>query len=185
MRFGEVHLFYPPGYSVLIAPLTVFGLSFLAISVAHWVFQVLFFAGTYVWALRIVPRWAMVVAILSAVNVGVMDLFRPTLSEAAFMPLLVWGAVVLDRLSEADREDESGVPGLWVAAGIGTVALLCTTRQAGLALPLGLVSLIVYRAAIGQASGTRVWWTSKNWTPIYRNGGYALLFNEKCPTDSQ
>jgi len=159
-RFGEVHLFFAPGYSVLIAPLTVFGLSFLAFSVAHWVFLVLFFVGTYVWARRIVPRWAMVIAILSAMNVGVMDLFRRTLSEAAFMPLLVWGAVVLDRLVGVDRENESDVPVWWIVAGIGIVAGLCVVRQAGLALPLGLAVLVVYRAMVDQHFGARVWLVS-------------------------
>ena len=142
-RYGSPHLFYAPGYPIAIAPVFfVFGRSFLALSVAHWCFLVLFLFGTYVWAKRVAPAYALSVALLSAANVGVLYYFRRTLSEAVFMPLLMWSAVALNKL--ADRRP--GDRGWMLPLAFLAVAYLCLVRQAGLALPLGFGCLMLRQA---------------------------------------
>lgn len=142
-RHGDAHIFYAPGYPITISPLLfLFGFSFLSLSIAHWFLLVLFIFGTYVWAKRIVPEYALSVAILSCTNVGVLYYFRRTLSEALFMPLLIWAAIALNELG--NRLDVKHAKVLMLAL-IATV-YLCFVRQAGLALPLGFGLMVLYQA---------------------------------------
>ncbi len=133
-RHGNPHIIWAPGYPITISPLfLVFGHSFLSISVAHWCLLILFLFGTYVWTKRIAPEYALSVAILSATNVGVLYYFRRTLSEALFMPLLIWTAIALNELADRHKGQLTWVLPLASIA----VTYLCVVRQAGLMLPLG------------------------------------------------
>ncbi len=142
-RHGNPHIFWAPGYPIAISPLFfVFGHSFLSISVAHWCLLILFLFGTYVWTKRIAPEYALSVAILSATNVGVLYYFRRTISEALFMPLLIWTAIALNELTDRHTAKRA-----WILPLASIAATyLCVVRQAGLMLPLGFGLMMLYLA---------------------------------------
>lgn len=133
-RFGTPHLFFAPGYPAVIAPAFLFSdRPFLLLSVFHWVLLLVFTLGTYVWAKALLPEYALSIAVLSTINVGVMYYFRRTASEAVFMPLLMWGAACLDILV---RRNETSRPWMLPLCAIFS-AFLCVVRQAGFALTAG------------------------------------------------
>jgi hypothetical protein len=147
-RLGSPHLFFAPGYPLVISPLFLASARpFLALALVHWALLMIFVAGSYVWARRNAPERAVAVALLTAVNVSVLYYFRRTASEALFMPWLVGSAILLDRLLH-DRA-ERRCAGRLVAA-LAAVAGLCAIRQAGLALAVGFVWAAFLRVRAGR-----------------------------------
>ena len=122
------------------------------ISFFHWLLSVAFLSGAYVWLKRQTPEHALLLTVLSAINVSVMFYFRRTLSEAAFMPLLMWSAVWMDRaLDNAQRPR-----GLQYALlATPAAAYLCTVRLAGAALVCGFALMLVYRLYAREITSTR------------------------------
>src|SRR6516164_5296324 len=91
LNLGNPHLVYSVGYPLLISPL--YHLSetpFLLLTAFHALAAALFVAGVYTWAKRLLPEAALPITLLSLGQVTVLSLFRRALSEAAFMPLLIW-----------------------------------------------------------------------------------------------
>ena len=90
-NLGSRHLWFSPGYPVLISPL--FWLAerpFLAISIGQWLLLLAFMAGVYQWARRAVGEAAVWITSLTVINHAVWIHFRRPLSEIAFMCFLVW-----------------------------------------------------------------------------------------------
>ena len=62
-NLGRAHLWFFPGYSLLLSPLYLFGQRpFLLISVFQWTSAILFMIGVYWWARSVVPQWAVWIA---------------------------------------------------------------------------------------------------------------------------
>lgn len=143
-NLGSPHLWYPPGYSVLLSPLFVFGdRPFLAISVFHWVLSVLCLIGTYLWARRIAPDGAVLLAALGMVNLLVWCHARRTLTELPFMCLLIWTALALDWLLRATTWRDTAIRATLAAA---MLAYLSIIRQAGIMLGVGFGVILLWQA---------------------------------------
>ncbi len=133
-NFGERQLFFAPGYSILIAPL--FWLNdrpFIGLSLLNAALGVGFLFATRAWLGRHVSADATLIAATCVVNASVGILLRRTLSEALFMPALMFTILWLERLRATAK---SRTP-YWSAIGAGcALALVGLTRQAGvMALP--------------------------------------------------
>lgn len=135
LRFGSSHLHFFPGYPALVAPAFFFSdQPFIWLSFLHWLFAVAFLGGCYVWFRRRLPEHALLLTALAALNVSVLYYFRRTLSEAAFMPLLIWTAVFMDRALA-----ERGAAAKYLLAATAAALCLCATRLAGAALACGFL----------------------------------------------
>lgn len=147
-NLGSPKLHYAPGYAILISPAFLVGdRPFWLLALFQWAFAILFMLGLYRWALRWFPAGALWITALVMVNVGFWTLARLTLSEMAFMALLMGNVNALDRLSAATNRRPIvlwtlvaalGVLGLsmirpvgiFIVAGYGCVALRMTwTRR--------------------------------------------------------
>jgi hypothetical protein len=182
-NLGSRQLYLAPGYSVLISP--AFWVSpkpFLLLSVLHWALAVTFMVGVYRWVRGRFPEAAVLLTALAVINVEVLALYRRTLSEAAFMVLLIWLIALLQDLADTARRPKLGKvflaaflmaalacirqAGLTVAAGFGCVMLLAAwkrrqpwTRSVGIILAVGVpaggmvATLALYDRAMAQTSG--------------------------------
>jgi hypothetical protein len=152
-RFGNPHLHFAPGYSILIAPAFLFSDEpFLLISSLHWLFLVAFIWGVYLWSERQLPAHALLLTALCAINVGVLYYFRRTLSEAAFTPLLIWTAVFVDRAADASNRPDTGKFALIAALLAG---YLFSIRLAGVTLAIGFALMLIVKAIKREITGTR------------------------------
>ncbi len=90
-NLGSPHLWFAPGYSVILSPLfLVSDRPLLAISIVGWLLAVAYMAGVYVWARRAVPPAAIWIAMLSVLNTLLWVNLRRPLSEAAFVCGCLW-----------------------------------------------------------------------------------------------
>lgn len=134
-NLGEPQLFVAPGYPVLISPTFWLGdRPFLFISILHYGLCLLLMVGVHRWARRLLGDDAVPVTLLVMVNVNLLLYARRTLSELAFMTLLVWTALVLHSLA-VDRSAKGTVVKTGVAALL--MVALCLTRQTGIFLAAG------------------------------------------------
>jgi hypothetical protein len=143
-RFGDPHLFHAPGYAVVISPAFWFSTRpFLALSIIHWLLLLAFMAGTYFWLREQLPDHAVAMTVLCVMNVGVLYCYRRTLSEALFMPLLMWTSVLMDK---AAAELRAARALLYSALSAGLMGYLCFVRQTGVTLAGGFVLLVFLKA---------------------------------------
>ena len=150
LRFGSPQLHFLPGYPALIAPaFLISDQPFLWISLLHWLLSVAFLAGCYAWFRRHAPEHALLLTALSVLNVSVLYYFRRTLSEAAFMPLLIWTAVLMDRMLEKSPSSASGFQLVLTTAA---TAYLCAIRMAGVALACGFACALLAAVRGGDLS---------------------------------
>ncbi len=92
-NMGSPHLWYFPGYSLLLSPLYFFGdHPFWLLSAFQWISAIVFMVGVYFWAREIVPDWAVWIAAIAIVNQGVWIHCARTMSEVPFMCGLIWSA---------------------------------------------------------------------------------------------
>jgi hypothetical protein len=88
---GRPQVYYSPGYPLLISPCFLNGPApFWLLSLAQWLFMGVFLWGVYLWASRLAGQGALLVTALTAVNVSLWDVYRRTLSEVAFMAVMIW-----------------------------------------------------------------------------------------------
>jgi len=132
---GNPQLGYPIGYPALISPaFLVSDRPFLLLSLFNVLLWIALLIGLYRWAHSVIPEaaWLLTAVVLANVNVGI--LYRRTLSEAAFLPLMMWAVVALN---EALVSTERYGNGRWI---LGLLLLLVTTltREAGLCIAGGL-----------------------------------------------
>src|ERR1700730_10982659 len=132
LNLGREHLWYFPGYSLLLSPLyLVSEHPYLLISAFQWTATALLMLGVYQWARSVVPQWAVWIAALSVVNAGGWFHGARVLSERPFLCALVWSA---NAGIAASRSRSLGRTLLLTTAASALLALTCLIRPAGMML---------------------------------------------------
>jgi hypothetical protein len=135
LNLGREHLWYFPGYSLLLSPFfLVSDHPFWLISAFQWIAAALLMVGVYYWARLIVPEWAVWIAALSAVNAGVWFHAPRVLSEVPFMCALVWSA---NAGIAACRSRSIGRTLVWTAVAAALLTMTALIRPAGMMLAVG------------------------------------------------
>jgi hypothetical protein len=147
---GNRQLYYSPGYPLLISPCFLAGdAPFLLLSFVQWLFVGVFLWGVYHWASRVVPHGALLITILCGVNTSLWELYRRTLSEVAFMAVLMWVVNLLnDIVGWGKGEFVQGARLRGLLAGV-LLILLALIRPAGILVAGG------FALALGRASRHR------------------------------
>ncbi|HET6325015.1 MAG TPA: hypothetical protein VFG04_09970 [Planctomycetaceae bacterium] len=154
LNLGREHLWYFPGYSLLMSPLyLVSDHPYWLISAFQWVAAALLMLGVYQWARSIVPQWAVWIAVLSGVNAGVWFHAARVLSEVPFMCALVWAA---NAGIAACRSRSVGRTFLLTAAASVLLAITALIRPAGMMLAAGFGLSLVCQAVRHRVSWSRV-----------------------------
>jgi 4-amino-4-deoxy-L-arabinose transferase-like glycosyltransferase len=181
-NLGSPHLWYPPGYAVLISPL--FWLSdrpFLAISVFHWVAMVLFMLGVYVWVRQNAPGAAPWITALCVINLTLWRHIRCTLTEVTFITILIWTANSLRAAVTAATPRGTA----WRAlAAILLMGLLCLVRQAGITLAGGFGVYALLSARAGRISWRKALLLSVVVAATATAAVSALVVREHCTAQS-
>lgn len=166
-RFGSAELSYPLGYPLLISPaFHIAARPFLALAMMNWVMAVIFMLGVYVWARRELGGGALWVTALVMANVSVWTVYRQTLSEAAFLALMIWTVNALNGLlADGEPSAQGNQPGgasqvgrrRIVAVGrlLAIAALLIgltAIREAGVLFGAGFLLALLVRALRGTAN---------------------------------
>jgi hypothetical protein len=141
-NLGGAHLGYPPGYPLLIGPaFLISARPFLIISMMHWVMALLFMMAVYRWMRRLAPDGAMLLTGLVMVNAALWIYYRRTLSEMAFMTVMMWAVLTLDSALENGSA-------MGTAAGTALVIALALIRETGvlLAAGFGVAAVLAIRA---------------------------------------
>jgi hypothetical protein len=151
LNLGREHLWYFPGYPLLLSPLyLVSEHPYWLISAFQWTAAALLMLGVYYWARSMVPQRAVWIAGLSAVNAGVWFHAPRVLSEVPFMCALVWTA---DAGIAASRSRSISRTVLWTAVGSVLLAITALIRPAGMMLAVGFGLCLGW-----QALGNRMSW---------------------------
>ena len=146
-NLGGIHLAYPPGYPILISPaFLISSRPFMILSAMHWLMALLLMAGVYRWTRRIAPDAALLLTGLTMVNVTLWIYFRRTLSELAFMTVMIWTAIVLDAGLETGTRRSAALKAAW--GGILLIAL-AMIREPGVLLGLGFAIAALLRVYDG------------------------------------
>src|SRR5580700_5419305 len=144
LNLGREHLWYFPGYSLLLSPLyLVSDHPYLLISAFQWLATALLMLGVYQWARSVVPQWAVWIAALSVVNAGVWFHAARVLSEVPFMCALIWSA---NAGIAACRSRSLGRALLLTAAASALLALTSLIRPAGMMLAVGFGVSLTWQA---------------------------------------
>ncbi len=161
-NLGSRQIYLAPGYPLLISPAFLLADEpFLVLSILHWGLAVALMLGVYVWARRHLPAAALLLTAVVMVNVELWSLLRRTLSETAFMTLLVWEINLLHWAAAPSPQPsplrgEGRVRG-WICtvmAVLGMIAL-ALTRQAGLMIAAGFGLAMFLQAWRGQIARSR------------------------------
>jgi hypothetical protein len=153
LNLGREHLWYFPGYSLLLSP--VYFISerpYWLISAFQWAAVVLLMLGVYQWAKSILPEWAVWIAALSGVNAGVWFHAVRVLSEVPFMCTLIWSA---NAGLAAYRSRSPGRRVLFAVAAATLLAITALIRPAGLMLAVGFGLSLGWQALKHRVSWTR------------------------------
>ena len=152
-NMGSPHLWYFPGYSLLLSPLYLFGdHPFWLLSAFQWIAAIVFMVGVYSWAREIVPEWAVWIAAIAVANQGVWIHCARTMSEVPFMCGLIWSANAA-RVFSRSRSWREAIPfGLLAATLLAITALI---RPAGILLAVGFGLSLGWKALHRQTSWTR------------------------------
>lgn len=145
-NLGGVHLGYPPGYPLLISPaFLISARPFMVLSLIHWVMAVILMAGVYRWTRSLAPAAAVLLTGLVMVNVAFWIYYRRTLSELAFMTVMIWAVIALNSALES-----IGARSRAVRTAVATTLLiaLVTIRETGVLLAAGfaIAALLDIRA---------------------------------------
>ncbi len=189
-NLGGVHLAYPPGYPILISPaFLVASRAFMAVSIIHWLMALIFMAGVYRWTHRLAPQAALLLTGLAVINTAYWIYYRRTLSEIAFMTVMIWTVVALDSALEAGTRGARAIraaagavllvamalirePGILFAPGFVVAAFLCVrdgklrwpgalgmTAEVAAPAAAGVVAFMIYDRATARAAPSRVFGT--------------------------
>jgi len=143
-RLGNPHLYLNPCYPLLIAPLFIGdGFPFWQVSVAQWCFLSLFVVASYLWVKNDFPEWAVFIAILAGGNALIAVHYRRTLSELAFMAVMMWLVLCIQQATRKIATSRF----ILLLFGIAILAgLLPAIRHAGIVVVFGFcVGLFVTR----------------------------------------
>jgi hypothetical protein len=146
MNFGDRHIGYPPGYPLLMS-VAFFQQSppFLTISMMNWVMAILFMIGLYRWTSRLAAEVAPLLTGLTMVNVTFWIYYRRTLTELAFMTLMIWTVNVLDRALD---ERSPWRRAFFTAIGCALAVYLSMIREVGVLIVAAFAAALcvyVYR----------------------------------------
>jgi len=153
-RFGSPHLYFSPGYPLLISPLFLLGpRPLLAIAAFQWTLAVVLMLGVYRWTRSNWPGAAVLLTAFVMVNTSLWLYLRRPVSEIAFMAAVVWAANLLN-----------GVPGAAAAAGrlaravagAGLLTVVGLIRPAGVLFAGGFAAMMLVQAW----RGTTRWGTA-------------------------
>lgn len=171
-KLGDTQLGFPLGYPLLISPGFLIGeRPFLLLSVLHWILGVVFMLGVYRWARRLLGAPALWVTAVVMTNVNLWIHQRRTLSEAAFLAVMIWAVAALNavldggwqwgrvRLASAaepltstragdTHNGRRGVLGAALAAG-ALLIMLSMIREVGLLFGAGFAVALLMRVARG------------------------------------
>lgn len=152
-NLGNPHLWYAPGYPLIISPLFwVSERPLLAISIFQWAELVAFSLGVYLWARRNAPEAAVWIMALAVINGGVWLHLRRTLTEVTFITLLIWTVNSVQAMFDAPSGRRIA---LWAIPSVVLTILLCLVRQAGVTLVAGVAMAALLWAIRGKVSWTR------------------------------
>jgi hypothetical protein len=152
-NMGSPHLWYFPGYSLLMSPLYLFGQQpFWLLSAFQWGSAILFMFGVYLWARSVVPQWAVWIAAICVVNQGVWIHCARTMSEVPFMCGLIWSANAARWVQQSRSWPQAVGPGLLAAAILTLTSLI---RPAGILLAVGFGLHLGWQALRRESSWTR------------------------------
>ena len=147
-NLGSRQLYYAPGYPLLISPAFLFSdRPFLLLSIMQWLLTVVFMLGVYQWSRRLFPPAALVVTALATVNVEFWCLYRRTLSEIAFMAVLIWLVNLLNAALTARSSRDACVR---ILLGSLLLAGLVAIRQAGIVFAAGFGAAMIVQACRGR-----------------------------------
>lgn len=136
--FGQPQPSFPLGYPLLISP--AFHIApdpFVLLSVVNWLLAIAFMLATYQWMRRVVPDAAVLLTLLVMANINVWNLYRRTLSEVLFLPLLMWTVA----LAGGALTDEKGSRrATRVAAVTILLVWLTATRETGILAALAVAA---------------------------------------------
>src|SRR5580704_8997301 len=152
-NMGSAHLWYFPGYSLLMSPLYLISESpFWLLSAFQWTSAILFMIGVYWWARSVVPQWAVWIAAIAVANQGVWIHCARTMSEVPFMCGLIWSANAA-RAAQQSRSWRQAVPLALLPAALLTITSLI--RPAGILLAVGFALCLGWKALRRQTSWGR------------------------------
>jgi hypothetical protein len=152
-NLGREHLWYFPGYPLLLSPLyLVSEHPDWLISAFQWLAAALLILGVYQWARSIVPQWAVWIAAVSGVNAGVWFHAARVLSEVPFMCALIWAA---NAGIAACRSRSLGKTVFFAVLASALLAITALIRPAGLMLAVGFGLSLGWQALHRRASWTR------------------------------
>ncbi len=144
---GRAGFVRPPGYPLLISPaFLIADRPFLALSLINCALAIVFMLGLYRWACNQSPPAALLLTGLAMVNVSLWINYRRTLSELAFMTVMMWTAHHMNTVLGGEPTRRSG----WrTAAGTQLMIFLATIREVGLLLAAGFSLGMLPRARRG------------------------------------
>jgi hypothetical protein len=167
-NMGSPVIWFPPGYPLLISPLFLFrDLPLLEISILQWLLAVGLAWGIYCWARAVCPGSAVWIAALTIGTNAVWIQYRRTISEIAFMAVMAWLLVSVDRLGDRRNVRLARARGrhvlkvdgrflAWLIAAVGLTVAACLIRPVGLALAAGGSCALLSRAfRQGREQGAR------------------------------
>lgn len=152
-NLGSTHLWYFPGYPMIISPL--FWISerpLWFLSAFHWLAAIGFMIGVYWWAKSVIPQWAVWIAGLSVINEGVWIHCARSLTEIPFMCGLIWSANAALAAARSRTAGETMFRGTLASALLALTALI---RPAGILLAVGLGLHLGWKALQKDVSWTR------------------------------
>ena len=176
-NLGGVHLAYPPGYPILISPaFLISSRPFVTLSVMHWLMALILMAGVYRWTARLAPDAALLTTGLTMVNVTLWIYFRRTLSELAFMTVMIWAAIVLDAVLETGSRRSAAAK-----AALGGLLLiaLAMIREPGVLLGLGF-AIAAFRVRDGERRLADTLWMSATVAAPAAAGVLAFLIYDRA-----
>lgn len=144
-RLGDAQLGFPIGYPLLISPVFLAGARpFMLLALVHWLLAVVFMVGVYRWTRQYIGTGALWVTGLVMANVNVWNLYRRTLSEAAFLAVMIWTVNGLNRaLTEPTARRAGALMPMLVAAA--ALPLLSAIREVGVLFGAGFVLALLAR----------------------------------------
>lgn len=131
-NLGSEHLWFSPGYPLLISP--AFWLAdrpFVALAICQWLLVVAFMLGVYRWSRGVVGEAAVWITSLTVINHALWVHYRRPLSEVAFMCFLVWTVIALRAAFEA--KSTLGFAARLLIASVLAIAV-CLVRPVGIVL---------------------------------------------------
>ncbi len=159
-------LFHMPGYPILIAPAYWFSREpFFLISLIHLALVGILALGIWRWSSRWVPRAAPWVVLLTITNAFFLETYRRPLSEALYMPMLVWLVVAYQCWLDGKQNLRWGCSAFILQLAIPLV------RQTGLLVGCGL-SIVLFCQAWRQE---RSWLSAGIWSCVFLGPGAGLV----------